>query len=62
MIVEEGISNDEKDYEEEIFEEAFNGNNNKLEEDGFVFEEDKHQTKLNFFLKLSKSSNVKAHC
>ena len=67
MIFEEGIVDDEEegDYdedEEEFFEEAFKGKEENVDEDGIIFEEDRHQTKLKIFLKLSKSANINTQC
>ena len=59
MIFEEGIVDDEEEFdydEDEFIEEAVNGMEEKVDEEGIIFEEDRHQTKLKLFFKLSKIS------
>ena len=67
MIFEEGVVDDEEEYdydedEEEFFEEAFKGKEEKVYEDGIIFEVDRHQTKLKIFLKLSNLANINTPC
>ncbi len=57
MVLEEGIVDDEGEFdydedEEEFFEAAVSGMEEKVDEEVIVFEDDRHQTKLKIFFKL----------
>ena len=62
IIFEEGIVDDEEEFdydedEEDFVEDSFSRKEEKFDDDSIILEEDRHQTKLVFFswiLKISK--------